>query len=119
MQNYKNFNVWKKAHDLVLFLYKLTVAYPKVEQYTLTSQIRRAAMSIPSNIAEGCGKYTQADFANYLQVALGSSNEVDYLIFLSYELGYLKTDSFRELDGQINEIKAMLITLIRKVRGDK
>lgn len=117
MQNYKDLNVWKKAHDLVLYLYKLTVAYPRVEQYTLTSQLRRAAISIPSNIAEGCGKYTQADFANFLQVALGSSNEVEYLTLLSYNLGYLKADSFKELDGQLNEVKAMLITLIKKVRG--
>ena len=119
MQNYKDLNVWKKAHDLVLFLYKLTVDYPRVEQYTLTSQIRRAAIAIPANISEGCGKFTQSDFANYLQVALGSSNEVEYLTFLSCELGYLKPDSFKEVNVQVNEVKAMLIALIRKVRKDK
>jgi len=116
MQNYKDLIVWKKAHALVLYLYKLTIAYPKVEQFTLTNQLRRAVVSIPSNIAEGCGKYTQSDLANYLQTALGSSNEVEYLLFLSHELGYLKDDSFKNSASQVNEIKAMLIALINKVR---
>lgn len=116
MQNYKDLNVWKKAHALVLFLYRLTIGFPKSEQFNLTSQLRRAATSIPSNVAEGCGKLTQSDFANYLHIALGSSNEVEYLAFLSHELGYMKDDSFEKVDGQINEVKAMLINLIRKVR---
>jgi four helix bundle protein len=116
MQNYKDLIVWKKAHDLVLFVYKLTVAYPKVEQFSLTSQLRRAAISIPANVAEGCGKHSQADLANYLQTALGSSNEVEYLLFLSFELGYLADDSFQTSELQVNEIKAMLISLITKVR---
>ena len=116
MQNYKDLIVWKKAHELVLFVYKLTVAYPKVEQFSLTAQLRRAAISIPANVAEGCGKYTQSDLANYLQTALGSSNEVEYLLFRSRELGYLKDDSYKDLGLQVNEVRAMLISLIGKVR---
>jgi four helix bundle protein len=116
MQNYKDLTVWKNAHELVLYVYKLTVAYPRVEQFSLTSQLRRAAISIPTNIAEGCGKYTQSDFANYLQTALGSSNEVEYLAYLSHQLGYMKDDTFQSFELQINSIKAMLISLISKVR---
>ena len=119
MQNYKDLFVWAKAHDLVLYIYKLTVGYPKGEQFVLTSQLRRAAVSIPANIAEGCGKYSQADFANYLQTSLGSSNEVEYLTYLSHELGYMNTDSFKEVESHINEIKAMLISLLSKVRKKK
>ena len=79
MQNCKNLIVWKKAHELVLYVYKLTAVYPKVEQFGLTSQLRRAAVPIPTNVAEGCGKYTQSDRVNYFQTALGSANEVEYL----------------------------------------
>lgn len=116
MQNYKNLIVWKKAHELVLYIYKLTFVYPKVEQFGLTSQLRRAAVSIPANIAEGCGKYTQSDLVNYLQTALGSANEVEYLLLLSHELTYLKPAPFNDADLQINEVKAMLINLIKKIR---
>ena len=116
MQNYKDLIVWKKAHELVLLVYRLTVAFPKVEQFSLTAQLRRAAVSIPTNMAEGCGKYTQPDLANYLQIALGSSNEVEYLVFLSHELGYLNEGSTKDLNVRVNEVKAMLITLIKKIR---
>ena len=116
MQNYKDLIVWKKAHALVLYVYKLTKDFPKAEQFNLTSQLRRSATSIPTNLAEGCGKFTQSDFARFLQIALGSSNEVEYLTFLSHELGYIKDDSFNNLELQVNEVKAMLITLIIRVR---
>lgn len=116
MQNYKDLIVWKKAHALVVYVYRLTTTFPRTEQFNLTSQLRRAATSIPTNLAEGCGKFTQSDLANYLQTALGSSNEVEYLAFLSHELGYLKDDPFQTLTLQVNEIKAMLISLIIKVR---
>jgi four helix bundle protein len=118
MKNYKNLNVWKKAHALVLALYKETDGFPKTELYHLISQIRRASTSIPANLAEGCGKFTQPDFARYIQIALGSTHEVEYLTFLSHELGYLKDDEYRTLDLQIGEVKAMLISLATKVRKD-
>ncbi len=117
MQNYKTLIVWQKAHAFALCLYRLTMDYPKTEQYAMTSQLRRACVSIPSNIAEGCGKHTDADLANFLQTALGSSNEVEYLLLLSHELGYLKDDLFKDANAKINEVKAMLITLINKIRN--
>ena len=116
MQNYKDLIVWKKAHELVLYIYRVTAAYPKVEQFGITGQLRRAVVSIPSNIAEGCGKYTDADLANYFQTALGSSNEVEYLAYLSHELRYLDDPTFKQVDIHVNEIKAILITLILKIR---
>ncbi|MBT1703546.1 four helix bundle protein [Chryseosolibacter indicus] len=118
MKNYKDLIVWKKAHAFVLTAYKTSKSFPKEEQYNLTSQLRRAATSIPTNLAEGCGKFTQRDFASYLQNALGSSMEVEYLTFLSFELGYLEIDNFKRMDSGINEVKAMLISLLTKVRKE-
>lgn len=117
MQNYKTLNVWKRAHALVLYVYKITSGFPKIEQFNLTSQLRRVATSIPTNIAEGCGKFTASDLANFLQTSLGSANEVEYLLFLSRDLGYQGDESWRELEAEVNEVKAMLISLINKVRN--
>jgi four helix bundle protein len=118
MKNYKDLIVWQKAHGFVLNAYKATQSFPKEEQYNLTSQIRRAAVSIPTNLAEGCGKFTQKDFAKYLQNAFGSAQEVEYLYFLCLELGYLSREDFKKMDSVINEVKAMLIALLVKVRKD-
>ena len=116
MKDYRNLVVWEKAHKLVILIYKITKAFPKEEQYALTNQMRRAAASAPTNIAEGCGKQTQADFARYLQQALGSIQEVQYLSFLSFELNYMDQNVYDDLDNDINQLKAMLINLIKKVR---
>ncbi len=118
MKDYKNLIVWQKAHQLVLAVYEATRSFLKDEQYNLTSQLRRAAASSPTNIAEGCGKFTQIDFARYLQIAQGSAQEGEYLSFRSYELGYIKEDEYKNLNGMVNEVKAMLISLIKKVRKE-
>ncbi|HZI54018.1 MAG TPA: four helix bundle protein [Chitinophagaceae bacterium] len=116
MKDYRKLVVWEKAHKLTLLVYNITRAFPKEEQYGLISQIRRAATSTPTNIAEGCGKNTQTDFARYLQNAFGSMQEVQYLSFLSFELKYLDRENYIILENSISEIKAMLIGLIQKVR---
>lgn len=117
MQNYKELKVWQKSHQMVVSLYKLTKSFPKEELYSLTNQLRRAASSIPANIAEGCGRNSSLDFAQFLNISLGSTNETEYFLILSKDLEYLKEDNFNELFSQINEIKAMLIALISKVRS--
>jgi four helix bundle protein len=116
MQNYKDLKVWNKAHDFTLAIYKVTVLFPKEETYSLTNQLRRAAYSIPSNIAEGCGKKSQADFANFLNISLGSANEAEYFLLLCKDLNYLSQANYESLFKEINEVKAMLISLINKVR---
>jgi four helix bundle protein len=118
MQNYKDLMVWEKAHEFTLKVYEVTKTFPKDEIYSLTNQLRRSASSIPANIAEGCGKNSQADFANFLNIGLGSANESEYYLLLSKDLLYLKPDAFESLNKIINEIKAMLIALINKVRGN-
>ena len=116
MQNYKELQVWRKSHEISLSIYKITQSFPKEEVFGLVSQLRRASVSIPTNIAEGSGRFTQKDFASFLQISLGSSQEVEYLILLSKELNYITEAEFILLDKSIGEIKAMLISLIKKVR---
>ncbi len=115
MRNFRTLEVWRKAHQLVLIVYKVTKKFPKEELYGLTSQMRRAGTSIPTNIAEGCAKYSQLDFARYLNISLGSDQELEYLSFLSFELGYIKETEYVDLDARIHEVKAMLISLNNKV----
>ena len=119
MQNFKDLRVWSKAHGITLKIYQISKSFPKDELYSLTNQVRRAASSIPANIAEGCGKNTPSDFANFLNISLGSANETEYFLILSKDLGYLKEDDFNVLSDNINEVKAMLISLIQKVRVNK
>ncbi|WP_423147582.1 four helix bundle protein [Rubrolithibacter danxiaensis] len=119
MQNYKDLRVWQKAHELTLHIYMESKFFPKEELYSLTNQLRRAIASIPANIAEGCGKNTASDFANFLNIALGSANESEYFILLAKDLDYLSLEKYQLLNDQINEIKAMLISLINKVRTPK
>src|SRR5690349_11476327 len=98
MQNYKDLKVWAKAHAFTLSVYELSKTFPKDELYSLTNQLRRAASSVPANIAEGCGKNSQGDFARYLSVALGSANEAEYFLLLSKDLKYLPENRFAELE---------------------
>lgn len=117
MQNYKDLIVWQKAHEAALMIYSHTKGFPKEEQFGITSQIRRASVSIPTNIAEGCGKSTKKDFANYLQTSFGSTQEVEYLLLLCLELSYLDSAQYEKMYSIINEVKAMLISLLKKVRS--
>jgi four helix bundle protein len=119
MKNFKDLIVWRRAHELVLALYKTTQSFPKEELYTLTSQLRRAGISIPTNLAEGCGRWPDADFARFVQIAFGSAQEVEYLLLLSFDLGYYPLSDFRTLDSKVNEVKGMLLGLIKTLRQKK
>lgn len=116
MQNYKKLRVWKMSHELCLDIYKATAKFPREEIFGVTSQMRRASSSIPANISEGCGKFTRPDLARFLNIALGSANELDYFLTLSKDLNYIPFSVFVDLDIKINKIKSMLIRLIEKVR---
>ena len=116
MQDYRKLAVWNKAHDLALYTYRITAKYPKEELYALVQQMRRATNSIPMNIAEGCGRNTNAELAHFLNIALGSSNEVDYQYLLSKDLSYIAEAEYNEAIFKLGEIKGMLISLIARVR---
>jgi len=97
LQDFKNLKVWKKSHELTLKIYKISKIFPHEEIFGLTSQIRRACSSIPSNIAEGCGRNSDADFARFLQIAFGSANELEYQIMLAYDLNYINSKVYDEI----------------------
>lgn len=118
MQNYKNLLVWQKAHLLVKEVYVVSNAFPKDELYGITSQLRRAAVSIPTNIAEGSGRGSDADFKRFLRIAFGSTSEVEYLIFLSKELHFIPESQAASIEKQVIEIKKMLSSLINKIKSD-
>jgi four helix bundle protein len=117
MKDFKQLKVWEKAHALTLLTYKFTKTFPKEEMYGLTSQLRRAASSIPTNIAEGCGR-SGPEFRHFLQIAMGSASEVEYLLFLSQELGNIAKPEFEDLSTRVIEVKKMIASLILKLRTE-
>jgi len=119
MKDFRDLAVWRKAHELTLAVYRVTKNFPREEMYGLTSQIRRASSSIGTNIAEGCGKRTDADFARYLQNAFGSANELEYLLLLAFDLQFLKKADFEQLSNDTIEVKKMLAAFLRKLNADR
>jgi four helix bundle protein len=118
MKDFRQLLVWDRAHRFTLSVYSATRSFPKEEQYGLTNQLRRAASSIPTNIAEGCGKSSNADFNRYLQIAFGSANETEYHLLLARDLQILQHPIYADLQADLIEIKKMLAALISKVRTD-
>jgi four helix bundle protein len=118
MQDFKKLKVWEKGHQLTLAIYKLTALFPKAELYGLTSQMRRAAASVVSNIAEGCGRGGRADFARFLQVAMGSASELEYQLLLAYDLNFIKGDDYKNLERAVVEVKRMLSALMQCLRTE-
>jgi four helix bundle protein len=119
MKDFRQLKVWEKAHQLALTIYKATKEFPKEELYGLTSQIRRASMSIPTNIAEGRGRFTDADFARFLQIAMGSASETEYQLILARDPGFLPNASYENLHTDVEEIKPMLASLLKTLRADR
>lgn len=118
MKDFKTLDVWRKAHELTLAVYRVTKTFPKEELYGLTSQMRRASSSIATNIAEGCGRRTEADFSRFLQNAFGSACELEYLILLTSDLEMLKKVDSEKLSNDTIEVKKMLAAFIRKLNAD-
>ena len=118
MKDFRNLQVWEKSHQLTLAVYSATRTFPQSELFGLTSQIRRSASSIPANIAEGCGRGSNAEFARSLQIAMGSASELEYHLLLSRDLGLIGGDAFASLSVQVVEVKRMLAALISKIRAE-
>ena len=117
MKDFKKLKVWAKAHRLTLDVYQASKTFPREELYGLTSQIRRSCLSIPTNIAEGCGRSSDTDFARFLQNSMGSSSEVEYLLTLSRDLQILTNDDYETLSDDVIQIKRMLTSLIKTLRS--
>jgi four helix bundle protein len=119
MKDYRNLQVWAKAHQLTLAVYQATKIFPKDELYGMTSQIRRAAVSIPANIAEGCGKEGDAELGRYCQIAMGSASELDYHLLLAHDLEILDNTVYQTLNQQLTEIRRMLNAFIQKLKANR
>lgn len=119
MRDFRKINAWKRSHFFVLKTYKATDTYPAKEQFGLTSQLRRAVLSIPTNISEGCGRSTDADFSRFIDISQGSASEADYLLLVSRDLGYINTDIYDEMYKELTEIRKMLAGLVKAIRKSK
>jgi len=118
MRDFRQIQVWEKAHQLTLEIYQVTARFPKEEFYGLTSQLRRAAASIAANIAEGFGRGGDIELARFLQIAIGSAYEVEYHILLAKDLSIITHEVNDRLQAHIIEVKRMLAALLLKVRAD-
>jgi len=119
MRDFHQLKVWGKAQRLTLAVYKATALFPRTEFYDLTRQLRRAAASIPANIAEGCGRSEAAELARFLHIALGSASELEYHLLLSRDLKLTAESEHQRLAGDVAEIKRMLTSLIQKLSAEK
>jgi len=117
LKNYKELNVWKKAYELCVEIYKVTQGFPKEERYGLTSQIRKAAVSVPSNIAEGYGRKNIREYIQALYIAYGSLCELETQMMLAGEFCYLKPKDLERLLQEMGDIERMLKGLIRALEN--
>ena len=117
IKNYKGLKVWQKAYQLCIKTYKITKGFPKEERYGITSQIRRATVSVPSNIAEGYGRKTTQEYIQALYIAYGSNCELETQILLSGDLGSIKSDDLKNLQRDIGDIERMLKALIKSLEN--
>jgi len=116
MKNHKDLIVWQKGIELVKMVYSITSSFPKEEQFGLTSQMRRCSVSIPSNIAEGCGRHSEKELMQFLYITLGSASELETQIIISQELNFLEKDKCEQVLSMINEIIRMTSSLIKSIK---
>jgi four helix bundle protein len=119
MQNFRQLQVWQKAHQLTLDVYRITRDLPRDELYGLTAQLRRSSSSIAANLAEGCGRAGDAEFSRFCGIAMGSASELDYHLLLARDLGLIKGTDHAALAAQLDEVKAMLSGLLQKLKGER
>jgi four helix bundle protein len=119
VKDFRDLQVWQKAHQLTLTVYRLTVPFPRDELYGLTTQLRRSAASIAANLAEGCGRNGDAELARFCSIAMGSASELDYHLLLARDLNLLQVSDYADVARQTTEVKRMLTGLIQKLTADR
>jgi four helix bundle protein len=119
VRDFRELKIWERSHRLTLEVYKATRQFPKEELYGLTSQMRRAAASIPTNIAEGCGRNGLAELSHFLNIAMGSASELDYHLLLARDLNFLSPLDYDRVAGELDEVKRMLGTYHQKVKATR
>jgi four helix bundle protein len=117
LKNYKELKVWQKSYQLCLEVYKITAKFAREERFGLTSQLRRSAVSVPSNIAEGYGRKTTADYIRSLYIAYGSNCELETQILLSADLGYIENGISDKIKDEIQQVERMLKALIKSLEN--
>jgi four helix bundle protein len=117
MRNYRELEVWEKSHKLTLELYKLSRAFPKEEMYGLTSQLRRAAVSIGANLAEGCGRRTSAELARFVRIAMGSASELDYHLLLCRDFEFIPGEQYERTSKELVRVRKMLSGLLVSIEA--
>jgi four helix bundle protein len=116
VKDFKELNVWKKAHRLTLDRYQAIREFPREEIYGLTGQMRRAAVSIAASIAEGCGRRSDGELTRFLQIARGSASELEYHLLLSRDLQFLTEDHYLRFERELNAVQRMLTALVQRVQ---
>ena len=116
MRDFKNLQIWELGHRLTLDVYSLTETFPKSEMFGLTSQLRRAIASIPTNIAEGCGRRSKLDTAHFIQIAIGSLCEAEYEIILAHDLKYINDTAAQDITNRLNELRKKMIRFSESLR---
>ncbi|RMH79046.1 MAG: four helix bundle protein [Actinomyces sp.] len=119
MRDFKNLKVWEKAHRLTLDVYRATEGFPRDERFGLTGQLRRAAASIATNIAEGCGRDSDAELGRFVAMAAGSTSETEYHLLLARDLGYLDPEIHARLEAQTFEVRKMLAAFLKRLKADR
>ena len=119
VKDFHELKVWQKAHELTLAVYRATVDFPRAELYGLTSQLRRASASVAANLAEGCGRSGDAEFARFCSIAMGSASELEYHLRLARDLKLFKPGDYEELAPRATELKRMLTALLQKLKADR
>jgi four helix bundle protein len=119
MKDFRTLKVWEKAHALTLAIYQSTEKFPKQEMFALTNQIQRAAVSVPANIAEGCGKDSDAELKRYFLISMGSASELEYLLVLAKDLGYLPAQNHQSLSTDLIEVRKMLNAFIQTLKASR
>lgn len=117
MSDFRELKVWQKGHELTVDIYRATAKFPKHEMYGLVSQMRRCAVSVGSNIAEGRGRRGDTEFARFVQIASGSLTELEYQLLLSRDLCYLAESEYEILNAKLAEVNRMLVSLQQKLRS--
>lgn len=119
MHNFKRLAIWQRSMDLVTRIYLLTMQYPKSEIYGLISQTRRAATSVPLNISEGAAKSSDKDFARFLEMAIGSANELETALIVAKNIQFITEDTFIPFENEIIEIRKMITKFIKNLRTEE
>jgi four helix bundle protein len=117
VQDFRKLAVWRESQDLAIAVYRATATFPRDERYGLTSQIRRCATSIPAVIAEGCGRGSNADLARFIQIAIGSSAELESHLLLARDLSLIEDPSHEPLSESVIRVRKMLITFLTRLRS--